>query len=119
MTAWTAESLPPELTVILDEQAGRAHSPSGAVRRCLADILNAYDAWREDQERPDPAAEYGGDLRAPLCCCKRGSMCAACGSGEHWQCPDRDDQGDEPDTAGGWYCNNANCDCRDHEDDDD
>ena len=44
---------------------------------------------------PDPAAVYGGDLAAPLCCCKRGSMCAACGSGEHWQCPDRDDQDDE------------------------
>ncbi len=29
-----------------------------------------------------------------------------------------DDQDDEPDTAGGWYCNNANCDCRDEKDDD-
>lgn len=116
MTVWTAQTLPPELTAILDEQAGRVHSPGGVVRRCLADILNAYDELRE---RPDPAAEYGGDLTAPLCCCKRGSMCAACGTGEHWQCPDRDDQDDAPDTAGGWYCNNSNCDCRDHEDDDD
>jgi hypothetical protein len=48
MTAWTAESLPPELVAILDEQAGRAHSPAGAVRSCLADILNAYDAMRAE-----------------------------------------------------------------------
>lgn len=89
---WTAQSLPPELVAILDRQAGKVHSPSGAVRSCLADILNAYDEMRE---RPDPAAEYGGDLTAPLCCCKRGLMCGACGTGRHWQCPDRDDWDDE------------------------
>ena len=115
MTAWTAETLPPELVAILDEQACRAHSPNGTVRRCLADLLNAYDQLRD---RPDPAAEYGDNLTAPLCCCKRGSMCAACGTGNHWQCPDRDDTDDEPDTAGGWYCNNSNCDCREEHDDD-
>lgn len=38
----------------------------------------------------DPAAEYGGDLAAPLCCCKRGLMCANCGTGRHFQCLDRD-----------------------------
>jgi hypothetical protein len=32
---------------------------------------------------------------APLCCCKRGLMCAACGTGDHWQCPDRDDTDDD------------------------
>ena len=40
---WTAESIPPDLVAILDEQAGKQHSPGGSVRRCLADILNAYD----------------------------------------------------------------------------
>ena len=48
MTAWTAESLPPELVAILDERAGRVHSPNGAVRSCLAEILNAYDAMRAE-----------------------------------------------------------------------
>lgn len=46
MTDWTAESLPPELVAILDERAGKTHSPNGAVRSCLAEILNAYDAMR-------------------------------------------------------------------------
>lgn len=44
---WTAETLPSELTAILDEQAGKMHSPDGSVRRCLADILNAYDDLRD------------------------------------------------------------------------
>jgi hypothetical protein len=43
---WTAESLPPELTEILDAQAGKVHSAAGAVRACLADVLNAYDEMR-------------------------------------------------------------------------
>lgn len=55
MTSWTAESLPPELVAILDGQAGRVHSPTGAVRSCLADILNAYDALRAGPE----TAEWG------------------------------------------------------------
>jgi len=107
MTAWTAETLPPDLVALHDQ-------PGGTSLTGLAAILNAYDQWRD---RPDPAAEYGGDLTPPLCCCKRGSMCAACGTGEHWQCLDRDD--DEPDTAGGWFCSNSNCDCREEHDDDD
>lgn len=45
---WTAESIPAPLAAILDEQAGKVHSAGGAVRRCLADILNAYDEWRDD-----------------------------------------------------------------------
>jgi hypothetical protein len=47
------------------------------------------------QDEPDPAAVYGGDLAPPLCCCKRGLMCADCGTGRHRDCPDRDDQDDE------------------------
>lgn len=46
---WTAETIPPELAAILDEQAGEVHSPGGAVRRCLADILNRYDELRDQQ----------------------------------------------------------------------
>src|ERR1700753_3257955 len=102
MAAWTAESLPPELVALHDR-------PGGTSLTRLAMILNAYDEMRD---RPDPAVEYGGDLTPPLCCGKRGSMCASCGTGHHWQCPDRDDSDDEPDTAGGWFCNNSNCDCR-------
>jgi len=48
-SCWTSENLPPKLVAILDEQAGRVHSPGGAVRQCLADILNAYDAQRTGQ----------------------------------------------------------------------
>ena len=97
MTAWTAETLPPVLTVILDEQAGRAHSPSGAVRRCLADILNAYDTWREDQDRPMPPDT------GKLCCCHTGTDCAACLTGRCFECPDNpererdEDWGDDED----------------------
>jgi hypothetical protein len=40
---WTSENLPTCLVEILDAQAGKLHSPGGAVRRCLADILNVYD----------------------------------------------------------------------------
>jgi hypothetical protein len=47
MARWTAETIPPELTAILDEQASKMHSPTGAVRSCLADILNAYDQYRD------------------------------------------------------------------------
>jgi hypothetical protein len=45
---WTAKTIPPELTAILDAQAGKLHSPTGAVRSCLADILNRYDDLRDD-----------------------------------------------------------------------
>jgi hypothetical protein len=45
---WTAETIPPELTSILDAQAGKVHSAPGAVRSCLADILNRYDDLRDD-----------------------------------------------------------------------
>ena len=44
---WTAETVPPELVAILDEQAGIVHSATGSVRRCLADILNQYDEMRD------------------------------------------------------------------------
>ncbi len=46
---WTAESIPSELAAILDEQAGKVHSPGGSVRRCLADILNRYDELRDER----------------------------------------------------------------------
>ena len=52
------------------------------------------------RDEPDPAAAYGGDLTAPLCCCKAGSMCAACGTGRHWDCSDRDDWADDAPLAG-------------------
>lgn len=92
MTAWTAETLPPELTAILDEQAGRAHSPSGAVRRCLADILNAYDQLRGEPPMPPDTGK--------LCCCDTGTDCPACLTGRCWDCPDnpereRDDDWDQ------------------------
>jgi hypothetical protein len=44
---WTAETIPPALSEILDAQADKVHSPTGAVRSCLADILNAYDDLRD------------------------------------------------------------------------
>lgn len=84
MTAWTAETLPEELLAIHDR-------PGGTSLIGLAMILNEYDRIRDE---PDPAAEYGGDLTAPPCCCKRGLMCGECGTGHHWQCPDRDDPDD-------------------------
>jgi hypothetical protein len=108
VTAWTAESLPPELAALHD-------APGGTSLRRLAEILNAYDRLRDE---PDPAAVYGGDLTPPLCCCKRGMECAECFTGHHWQCPDRDDTDDKPDTAGGWFCNNSNCNCREEHGDD-
>lgn len=95
MTAWTAETLPAELTAILDEQAGRAHSPSGAVRRCLADILNAYDQLRDEPPGPPDTGL--------LCCCHTGQDCPACLTGRCFECPDNpererdDDEGDEDD----------------------
>ena len=45
---WTAETIPAALVEILDTQAGKVHSPTGAVRSCLADILNRYDELRDD-----------------------------------------------------------------------
>lgn len=69
---WTWDTLPPELVAIHDR-------PGGTSLIGLAKILNEYDRIREE---PDPAAEYGGDLTAPLCCCNRGLMCGACGTGQ-------------------------------------
>jgi hypothetical protein len=96
VTAWTAEALPPELVAILDEQAGRVHSPNGAVRRCLADILNAYDELREEAEHP---AAPDTDK---LCCCDTGADCPACMTGRCHECPDNpererddEDEGDD------------------------
>jgi hypothetical protein len=45
---FTAETVPPELAAILDEQAGIVHSATGSVRRCLADILNRYNELRDE-----------------------------------------------------------------------
>lgn len=91
MTAWTAETLPPELVAILDDRAGRVHSPGGAVRSCLADIINAYDRWREDGER-----DYPPDT-GKLCCCDTGADCPACMTGRCFECPDNPERerGDE------------------------
>jgi hypothetical protein len=61
----------------------RAEMDRRILLRMLDDALNGPES--------DPAAEYGGDLTPPLCCCKRGAMCASCGTGRHWGCPDRDD----------------------------
>lgn len=58
-----------------------------SVRRRVAQAVVAVIA-----EPDDPAAVYGADLALPLCCCKRGLMCAGCGTGRHWDCPDRDDR---------------------------
>jgi hypothetical protein len=87
-----------------------------AVSRTLADtgwfiplsvrhrIAQAVVAVVRQQDEPDPAPVDGGDLAVPLCCCKTGQMCANCGTGRHWDCPDRDDEGHEA--------------CDDEEDDD-
>lgn len=93
MTAWTAESLPRELVAILDEQAGRAHSPGGAVRRCLAEILNAYDRLREGGER-----DYPPDT-GKLCCCDTGQDCPACMTGRCHECLDNPEREREDDDA--------------------
>lgn len=83
-----------------------------AVSRALADVgwwvplsvrqraAQAAVAVVWEWEAADPAVVYGGDLAAPLCCCKRGLMCAACGTGSHWRCPDRDDQDDHETSDG-------------------
>lgn len=74
--------------------AGAGYFVPFSVRRGVAQAVLAV--VREEDE-PDPAAVYGGNLTPPLCCCRRGLMCACCGTGQHWQCPDRDEQevGDE------------------------
>ncbi len=68
---WTAESIPPELVAILDEQAGKQHSPGGSVRRCLADILNAYDEMRASQtaERIESAPHPCQEPDNAYCAC--------------------------------------------------
>lgn len=94
MTAWTAESLPPDLVALHD-------APGGPSLRGLADILNAYDTWREDQERPMPPDT------GLLCCCHTGQDCPACLTGRCWECPDNpererdEDRGDDEDEEWG------------------
>lgn len=95
MTAWTAETLPPELTAILDEQADRVHSPNGAVRRCLADILNAYDQWRDEPPGPPDTGK--------LCCCHTGTDCPACLTGRCWECPDNPERERDDDEEDDWW----------------
>jgi hypothetical protein len=58
---WTADTIPPELTAILDARAGKEHSATGAVRSCLAEILNAYDELRSGSAPRVPT------LRCPAC----------------------------------------------------
>ena len=81
---------------------GHLHELRRDTLRVVAAELERLRAAAEQDERPDPAAEYGGDLTPPLCCCKRGLMCGACGSGSHRQCPDRDDWDDEADDGEDW-----------------
>lgn len=86
MTAWTAESLPPELVALHD-------APGGTSLRGLAGILSAYDAWREEQERPTPPDT------GLLCCCGTGQDCPACLTGRCFECldnPERERDDDEP-----------------------
>ena len=83
-----------DLEALIGNTVGRTLADAGwwvplSVRHRVAE---AVMATIREQDEPDPAAVYGGDLTAPLCCCRRGLMCAACGCGQHWQCPDRDDQ---------------------------
>jgi len=84
MTAWTAESLPPELVALHDR-------PGGTSLRGLAGILNAYDQWRENQRDFPPDT-------GKLCCCDTGTDCPACLTGRCYECPDnpeRERDGDE------------------------
>ena len=43
----TPEEIPAELLAVLDERAGKTHSRTGSVVRCLAEILTAYDELKE------------------------------------------------------------------------
>lgn len=86
MTAWTAESLPPELVALHDQ-------PGGTSLRGLAGILNAYDRWREDGER-----DYPPDT-GKLCCCDTGMDCPACMTGRCFECPDNPEREQEDDDA--------------------
>lgn len=90
MTAWTAESLPPELVALHD-------APGGTSLRGLADILNAYDQWREDQDHPGPPDT------GKLCCCGTGADCAACMTGRCHECLDNPERGrDDDGDLNGW-----------------
>ena len=68
MTAWTWDTLPSELVALHD-------APGGTSLYGLAGILNAYDAWREEQDRPMPPDN------GKLCCCGSGQDCPACLTG--------------------------------------
>ena len=57
-------TLPPELVALHD-------APGGTSLIGLAGILNAYDAWREEQDRPMPPDT------GKLCCCGSGQDCPA------------------------------------------
>lgn len=92
----------PDGVAAVKDSEGHLHELRRDTLRVVATELERLRATAEDDGRPDPAAEYGGDLTAPLCCCKRGLMCGACGSGSHWQCPDRDDW-DDPSDGGDEY----------------
>jgi hypothetical protein len=81
------------LEALIENTIGRTLTDAGwhvplSVRGLAA---QAVMATIREHDEPDPAAVYGGDLTSPLCCCKRGLMCGACGTGHHWECPDRDD----------------------------
>lgn len=89
------EALRRALAVGTRNEHAASHPSTATLRARIAELETQLEDARD---APDPATVYGGDLTPPLCCCKRGLMCGACGCGDHWQCPDRDDQDDEYET---------------------
>lgn len=57
------EEIPEELIRILDARAGKIHSSAGSVVTALAEILTAYDAWREAKPGETPGAVEPDDAR--------------------------------------------------------
>jgi hypothetical protein len=86
-----------DLDARVENAMGRTLAGAGwfvplSVRR---DVAQAVLAVVREEDEPDPAEVYGDDLTPPLCCCRRGLMCGSCGTGHHWDCPDREDQDDD------------------------
>ena len=64
MTAgmWTSENVPPVLLNLISAAAGKEHHQGGAVAQNLADVLNTYDALREEwEQRPEVYTTAGAE----------------------------------------------------------
>jgi hypothetical protein len=60
---FTAQTVPDEVKTVFDRVAGKDHRRNGSIMHGFAEVLNAYEAWRQRQINREEHADDGKDAQ--------------------------------------------------------